>query len=186
MKVDDQPRQHLAKELARNTPSTADNIIAHSCVNSASIPHMLATTPYHTLILTPPSLHNPCNHCHMNALVYSLCALEQHTGSSLLPPTFRVAPGACPLASLKSNILTYSSCPLGGIISRRSMRLPNRHHGCLCSSLAHLQMDRKLKKGETIGDVLPHPDLFRGRHPRNHMDLLPTSCINHSPRCQLS
>ena len=29
----------------------------------------------------------------MNALVYSLCALEQHLGRRLLPPTFHVVPG---------------------------------------------------------------------------------------------
>ena len=40
-----------------------------------------------------PSLHNPGNHCYMNALIYSLLALEQHTDCTLLPPTFSAAPG---------------------------------------------------------------------------------------------
>ena len=80
-------------------PSTADNLLTHACAPPTCIPpvfSMFSGDADSTACPHPadfPSLHNPGNHCYMNALVYSLCALEQHLGRRLLPPTFHVVPG---------------------------------------------------------------------------------------------
>ena len=78
--------------------ATADNKVDSACT-SPRIPleePPADNTPLHPNHPNPhtfPSLHNPGNHCYINAFIYSLLALEQHMDCKLLPPTFSAAPG---------------------------------------------------------------------------------------------
>ena len=85
------PPPNPANTTADNQVESARTLPRIPSVEPPADNTSLRTNHPHTHLF--PSLHNPGNHCYMNALIYSLLALEQHTDCTLLPPTFSAAPG---------------------------------------------------------------------------------------------
>ena len=91
---------HHTTTTTTTTTTTNSDIANRSC----SLPTQPTPPSSYTPNRTPPALpnlklHNPQNHCYLNALVYCLAALEKHANRCILPAAFRNA--QTPLSAMR-------------------------------------------------------------------------------------